>query len=420
MNKSKQVVRVDDNSTKKVKVSRVDTSNLFKIIGGVLGVIAFIAACVVIGYESFHVDPVMTVEGKKYYLSDPEVKFSVYMAEASLLNQGETYGVYYGMDAASFFEANKSSAKADALSSLEETFLMYNEAVKQGETLSDEDKTTTEEDYGKIFDKMSKKRVKRLDMTREEFIEQALKIKLAYQYMNKLVEDYGITKDNLTTPVDKANYDEREFEVIEVPLTTTNSDSETVDVSEKDKAAYLKQMKEYLKEAQKGTELSKILSSDEKTYTYEKKSLLTSDSSNAELMAKIKDMKNKTVYDGVIEADKAYYIVKMTNNKVTTQYDQAVENQISTEQQTKLEEDIASLKETYKLTEEKGWDAVELGTVAVYPTDSLDEFAEDEEESATATPKATATANASATPEASAKASATPEATAKATASPSN
>ncbi|MDO5521399.1 MAG: hypothetical protein Q4G58_12985 [bacterium] len=418
MNKSKQVVRVDGNGTKSGKVSKIDTASLLKIIGGALGVIAFIVACVVIGYESFHVDPVMTVEGKKYYLSDPEVKFSVYMAEASLLNQGQTYGPYYGMDAATFFESNKASAKADALSSLEETFLMYNEAVKQGETLSDEDKKTTEEDYGKIFDKMSKKRVKRLDMTREEFIDQALKIKLAYQYMDKLVEDYGITKDNLTTKVDQANYDEREFEVIEVPLTTTDKDNKTVDVSAKDKAAYLKQMQEYLKEAQKGTELSKILSTDEKTYTYEKKSLLTSDTTNKELIAKVKDMKNKAVYNGVIEADKAYYIVKMTNNKATTQYDQAVQEEISTEQQTKLEEDIAKLKETYKLTEEKGWDAVEFGTVAVYPTDSLDEFAE-EEESASATPAATATANPSATPEASAKATEKATATAKATASPS-
>lgn len=422
MKKSKQIVRVDENSTKTVKVSKYDTKSILAIAGIALGVIAFIAACIVIGYESFHVDPVMTVDGKKYTINDPEVKFGVYMSEASLQNTGLTYEAYGMGDAASYFESNKASAKASALSSIEECYLMYNEAVKNKESLSDEDKKTTEEEYGKIYDKMTKTRRKRLDMSKEEFVEQALHIKLAYQYMDKLTEGYGVTKDTLTNKVDKADYDERKFQAIQVSLKTTDSEGNSKSVNAKDKATYTKKMEEYLKAAQKGTDLSKIVSSkDSKTYVYEEKSLLTTDETYSKLMSKIKGMKNKEVYGSVIEADDSLWVVKMIDNKVTTQYDQAVDQAISSEQQTKLDADIAKLKESYKLVEGKGWDKIELGTFAVYPGDSLDEFAADEAETeATATPAATS--KATATPKASAKTSATPKATAtaKATAKASN
>lgn len=416
--KSKQIVRVDQQSTKSVKVSRYDTKSIMSVVGIALGVIAFIAACVVIGYESFHVDPVMKVDDKKYYLSDPEVKFNVYMAEASLLNTGATYGAYYGMDAATYFESYKESAKSNALSSIEETYLMYNEAVKNGETLSDEDKSEVEEQYGKIYDKMSKTRIKRLDMTREEFIEQALHVKLAYQYMETVTEGFNVTKDTLTEKVEKSDYDERSFQVIQASLKTTDDEGNSVDVSSKDKETYTKQMKEYLKKAQKGTALDKIVDSkDSKTYVYAEKSVLTSDTTLTELMAKIKNMKDKEVYGSVIEADGSLWIVKMIDNDSTTQYDAAVEDAISAEKETKLQDKISELKESYNLTVEKGWDKVEIGTVAVYSDDSLDEFQADEEETeATATPAATSKATAS--PKASAKTSATPKATAKATATP--
>ena len=396
MNKSKRVVRVEDTKRTKVKMSNVDSKRLFSIIGGIAAVIAILAICIVIGYDSFHKDPVMTVDGKEFYVTDPEVEFTVYMQEAQLEQIGEQYGSMFNVNAEEYFNAYASAMKPQVLESIKTNYVMYEEAVANGESLSEEDKKATEEEYKAIYEKMSDKRKSRLHMTSEQFVEQALKAELVSQYTEKLEEGYGVTKDTLETKIDKSKYDERSFEAISVPLVNTDSTGQTTPVSDKEKAKYKKQMESYLKQAKEGKDMSKILASDEKTYRYEKKSLLTTDTTYPELMSKIKDMKDKEVYGKVIEADKYYWVIKMTDNDVTTQYDNAVEQQITTEKATKLQNDINAAAKKHSFKEQKGWEKVELGKVAVYPGESVEEFNPDTEEEddtkATETPKATAKA----------------------------
>ena len=404
VNKSKKIVRVEEQNKKKVKVSNHDTKRMWEIIGAAAAIIFVIAICVVIGYDSFHKNPIVTVDGKEYKITSPEVRFNVYMGEASLASNAAMYS-QYGMSADEFYSNYSGYQKSSTLQAIEEGILMSLEAEKNGEKLSDEDKKSVTEEYGKIYDKMSKKRQKKLGLSKEEFVEQALKSKLVIQYEEKLRKGYNVTKETLATPVDKSKFDERAFDVIQVKTTTVDEDNKTKDVSKKDKDAYVAKMNEYLKDVKAGKDMSKLVSEkDSKTYVYTTKSLLTSDTTYANLIKKVKDMKNGEVFNEVIDADGYLWVVKMKDNKATTQYDEAVKNAITQEETAKFNKDIEAAKKTYSLKEGKGWADVDFGKVIVKQGDDMKEFQADP----------TPTPAASATPAATEKASATPAATEKA------
>lgn len=62
----------------------------------------------------------------------------------------------------------------------------------------------------------------------------------------------------------------------------------------------------------------------------------------------------------------AYYLIKMINNKATTEYDSQVSSAISQEETTQFEEYMEKLKEGYTVKEnKKEWEDVNFGYITM-------------------------------------------------------
>lgn len=404
MNKAKQIVRVEQKGPKKM-VDPEERKKKLTIIGISVAAILFICMCVVIFWEAFHKDPVVTVDGEKYYASDVEVMYNVYMAEAAAESVAKQWVSMYGLSGSDVYwnmGSVKNKAKEDALTNIINYELMYREAEKNGVSLTEEEKTETTDKYTKVFENMNSKRVNRTGFEKDSFVEYALKATLAEKYMDQLKEGYGITKDNLETPVNKEDYDERKVETIYVPISTSDSEDNAIPLSDEEKAEYKAKMEEYLKEAQDGKEFKDILPEGEEKFVYREELSFVTDTTQLpeELVAASKDLKDGEIYNGVIEATNYYFIVKMIDNDPDTAYQQAVETQVETERQAKLDDYINTLKDEYKVSQGKGWDEVNMGETAVLIGEDISELSASTSEEAEATASPSAEATVSPSPEA--------------------
>ena len=406
VNKSKQIVRVEQQGAKK-RVSTQDVKQRNTIIAIGVAAVLFVAMCVMVFYDHLYEHPVFRVGDEKYYLSDVEVMYNVYMQEASTEQDSKAALAYYGWtDSDYYWSMVKSSAKNTAVNNSVAYYVMYKEAVKNNISLTDDEKKEVTDEFTGIYDKMSETRQKRLGISKDEFVEYALKVKLATKYMESLKEGFAITQDKLDKEYKKEDYDERKVEVIYVPISKSDSQGSAVPLDDETKAKYMTQMEAYLKEAQDGKEMSKILAEDEETYGYRELSYLTTDTTlDKELIDGSKLLKDGEVASKVIESDNYYYVVKMVDDNPEDAYNTDVNDAIDKKETTLLNEEIEKVKEEYKVKiNSKGVEAIDFGNVAVVPGDDLSEFADStdddkEETSSSPTPAPTASPEATATPE---------------------
>ena len=90
----------------------------------------------------------------------------------------------------------------------------------------------------------------------------------------------------------------------------------------------------------------------------------------------------------------------MIDNDPDTAYQQAVETQVETERQAKLDDYINTLKDEYKVSQGKGWDEVNMGETAVLIGEDISELSASTSEEAEATASPSAEATVSPSPEA--------------------
>lgn len=403
VNKAKQIIRVENQHGPKKNYDPEARKNKLTLIGIGIAAVLFIAMCVVIFYEALHKDPVLVIGDEKYYATDVEVMYNVYMEEANVEQYAQLMNsLYNGVTGSSSIwntGSTKTLAKQEAMNKIINYELMYREATKNGVTLTEDEKKEATDKATTIIENMNSKRLKRTGFTKESFVEYALKAKLAEKYIAQVKEGYGITKDTLETPVKQEEYEERKIEVIYVATATSNSDDDAVPVSDEKKAEYKAQIEEYLKQAKDGKEFKDILAEDEETFKYSAEMSYVVDNTELpeELIAGTKDLKDGQITDKVIEAKNYYFIAKMIDDNPTDAYEKAIKDAIETEQTAKFEEEISKLKTEYKLSIGKGWDAVEMGSTAVLIGEDISELS-----AGTTSPSPSPEASTSPAPEATA------------------
>ncbi len=378
MNKSKSIINEKNEPQKKQKVKR-EGSMRNKIIAACIGAALVIGLFVVVYMDYLYVAPCVTVDGESYDINDIEVRYNVYNAEAQI-SMDAAYAYYLGSYSSPTeywdVEGVKDNAISIAKDATTRNLLMYKEAVKNGLSLTDEEKEKVTKEATTFYNAMSDVRKKRAKFDLDELIEYKLKVELANKYIDQVKAGYKVSNETLETPIKAEDYDEMKIKVIVAPKTDSTTDTnEEKKLDDATLAKYKAQMETYLKEAKAGKDLSELVAEDDSLiYTYTEYNLGRKETTYQALIDALEPLKDGELCDYIIEDEKAYYVAQLVNDKSTESFDSAVESAVSSKEEELFNADLNKLLEVYDVKIGSGWDKVKAGTVLVKAGEDVSEF----------------------------------------------
>lgn len=368
MNGAKKILKNQGNKTKtrsaRTEVTFLEKNRVLLIIG----VLVMAALVAVVCYINLRPREILIVEGKNkdgsttastIYLK--EAMYDIYTSEQQYNSMAGLYEQIYG---SSFWTAenvdNKGNngaqaVKKEIMQNMKQREILYMDAQKNGMSLSDEEKSKVEEDL-KTFRKGLSDKQKEMYGLDEDTVRTVLEKKaLADKYKNKIITDLAIDENAVKASVSKTDYRQYDLQYYTYAKVIEDNEGNSSKKNDKDLKEAKKNMEALQKKAAGAKDFTKGLitdtdnnNEDDKTgISYSTEELLGSDKEFAsdKVLKAIKKMKNGEV-SGVLEDDKAYYIVRMENNNNPKAYQdqctQAVENEKQTQFDTKYKNDIKS------------------------------------------------------------------------------
>lgn len=368
MNGAKKILKNQGNKTKtrsaRTEVTFLEKNRVLLIIG----VLVMAALVAVVCYINLRPREILIVEGKNkdgsttastIYLK--EAMYDIYTSEQQYNSMAGLYEQIYG---SSFWTAenvdNKGNngaqaVKKEIMQNMKQREILYMDAQKNGMSLSDEEKSKVEEDL-KTFRKGLSDKQKEMYGLDEDTVRTVLEKKaLADKYKNKIITDLAIDENAVKASVSKTDYRQYDLQYYTYAKVIEDDEGNSSKKNDKDLKEAKKNMEALQKKATGAKDFTKGLitdtdnnNEDDKTgISYSTEELLGSDKEFAsdKVLKAIKKMKNGEV-SGVLEDDKAYYIVRMENNNNPKAYQdqctQAVENEKQTQFDTKYKNDIKS------------------------------------------------------------------------------
>lgn len=366
MNGAKKILKNQGNKTKtrsaRTEVTFLEKNRVLLIIG----VLVMAALVAVVCYINLRPREILIVEGKNkdgsttastIYLK--EAMYDIYTSEQQYNSMAGLYEQIYG---SSFWTAenvdNKGNngaqaVKKEIMQNMKQREILYMDAQKNGMSLSDEEKSKVEEDL-KTFRKGLSDKQKEMYGLDEDTVRTVLEKKaLADKYKNKIITDLAIDENAVKASVSKTDYRQYDLQYYTYAKVIEDNEGNSSKKNDKDLKEAKKNMEALQKKAAGAKDFTKGLitdtdnnNEDDKTgISYSTEELLGSDKEFAsdKVLKAIKKMKNGEV-SGVLEDDKAYYIVRMENNNNPKAYQdqctQAVENEKQTQFDTKYKNDI--------------------------------------------------------------------------------
>lgn len=351
--------------------------NLKPVLLGGIGVVLTVIICVIIAVEQLYEPTLLTINGDKYQLSD--VNYYIFTQEY----QGYQYeNMYQSYMQSSYWdqvvdeetgETNLDQAKAQTLENIIQAEVLYKEAVKEGYTITDEDRTNAQTNLSQMKENLSSQMLRENGFS-DSYLKKVLqKVEVVSRFQQDKIDSFDIDDEAIKAGIDYEDYHQYEIGVFKAEKTKAaedsgeeNSESEAEPLSEEELKAVYDKLAALKDTVASSEELDKVLAEDEKTITYASQTIQADNTTYGKKnVKKIIKMNNGDVLD-IFETDDAYYLVKMINNKATESYDSAVDSAISTEENTKFEEYFEELKKEYTIKEnEEEWDALDFGYITM-------------------------------------------------------
>lgn len=373
----------------------------------IIGVLVMAALVAVVCYINLRPREILVVEGKNkdggtttstIYLK--EAMYDIYTSEQQYNSMAGLYEQIYG---SSFWTAENvdnqgnngaQAVKKEIMQNMKQREILYMDAQKNGMSLSDEEKSKVEEELKSFRKGLSEKQKKMYGLDEDTVRTVLEKRALADKYKNKIITDLAIDENAVKASVSKTDYRQYDLQYYTYPKVIEDDKGNSSKKNAKDLKEAKKSMEALQKKAVGAKDFTKGLitdadnnNEDDKTgIAYRTEELLGSNKEFAsdKVLKAIKKMKNGEV-SGVLEDDKAYYIVRMENNNNPKAYEdqctQAVENEKQTRFDKKYKDEI---KKDYTAKAQSYWNGrVNIGYLT-YDEDAGSET-EEQEDSASGT-----------------------------------
>lgn len=334
MNNSKKL------QTKKVKKNRlIEQKPITKISLPwiIVSAVLVVALVVAMLFDQLYTPALIKVDGKKYTIKD--LAFYFYSIESNY----ESYDSMFGGNGAywdqvydeSSGDTIRDAAKEEAVQSSIGMEILYNQAVSEGYTLTDEEKENISTEVDNLWEKQLTSSVKRKNgFTKAKLTDVLSKMTLAERYRNDRIEELDIDDEAIKAEINYEDYRQYNIQYLFISTKTKDADGKEVDMTEEEKKAALDKITAVLDQAKTTEDWSTLVPEDETELTYNDDYNFTKStgSFSDDLKTEIMAMDNGAVSDVLEDPDKGYYIVKMVNNNSSERYDTEVENAITKEE----------------------------------------------------------------------------------------
>lgn len=266
-------------------------------------------------------------------------------------------------------------AKKSIMDSIKQREILYMAALKEGLSLTDEEKKTVKKNIESTRKNMTdkQKEMKGLDVATLTTVLE--KEALGNKYKQQVIAGLNIDEAALKKTVSKKDYRQytlQYYTFAKTEATGTNTegkakDAKVVAQGKKDMAALLvkaTKAKDFTKDIIKDSDKD---NTDDKTgISYGTKDLIETDTDflNAKTLKKVKKMKNNTISE-VLETKDAYYIIKMVNNNDPAAYESQCNSVVEQEKESQFNTKYTNeIKAQYSAKAQSFWTGrVNIGSI---------------------------------------------------------
>lgn len=322
-----------NNSKKTIKGPKKVSKKQFTInpkIWVVLATVLGLSLVVGILFDQFYKRPLVTVDGEKYYLED--LTYQIYNTESTYDYINQMYGGnYWDMPYnASSNMTVRDYAKVEMLNNMIYEQILYNEAVDQGYSLTQEELDKVDDDVSFVLEGLSDKVVTKNGFT-DEYLTSIFSMNaLANRYKQDVVDGFDIDDEAIKAEISYDEYRQYDIEYLYISTTKTDPDDYSqTPLDESEKKVALDKITALRDEALTSQNWSEIIPEDEKDVQYRESNFLPKDTFFSEdLMNTMLDMDKGAITD-VIEEEAGYYVIRMIDNNSAETYDRMVEEAIT-------------------------------------------------------------------------------------------
>lgn len=348
MNKSKKTIK----GTQKPNKKQLTISPIVWIVAGTILGLALIIGIL---FDQLYKSPLVTIDDEKYYLEDLTYQF--YNTESTYDYINQMYGgSYWDMP---YSESSNMTvreyAKLETINNVVYEEVLYNEAVANGYTLTqeeldkiDENVNTTLNDTG-----ISEAVIEKNKFTPEYLKGVFTKNTLASRFKQDVIDSFDINDKEIEAGISYSDYRQYDIEYLYISTVKTNEEDYSQEpIDETEKKAALDKITALRAKALEAEDWATLIPEDEKDLQYRASDFLPTDTYFSEdLMNTLLAMENKDITE-VVEEEDGYYVIRMINNNSSETYDQTVADAIKEkEEEAFSEEYIDNIlpKHTFKL-----------------------------------------------------------------------
>ncbi len=338
MNKSKKPIK---GSKKADKKQFTISPKVWIVVGTILG----LALIVGILFDQLYKRPLVTIDDKNYYLEDLTYQF--YNTESTYNYINQLYGgSYWDMPYSEGSDMTvREYAKLEAINNVVYEEILYNEAIANGYTLTQEeiDKIDENIDSALIDGGLSDKFIEKNGFTAEYLKSVFTKNTLATRYKQDVVDSFDINDEEIEAGIPYDDYRQYDIESIFISTVKTNEEDYTkTPLNDADKKAALDKITALRDKALDTEDWSTLVPEDEKELQYRTSNFLAKDTSFSEvLMNKMLAMENGAITD-VAEEEDGYYVIRMINNNSTETFDRTVVDAIKAKEEEAFSEEYVN------------------------------------------------------------------------------
>ncbi|MCI8770591.1 MAG: hypothetical protein HFH73_05490 [Lachnospiraceae bacterium] len=408
MNSSKKILNQQKQDKDKKKSSSVSvpdkkagTGGLFAgrdvkpIILSVLCVVVVLVLCIGVGIQQFKPKVVVTIGDKKLTMND--MMFPIYEVERAYLPYNEVYESYYGTsvwDAAYQGTAVSASGVSNSVGLKQEVIdnevqyeILYEKAVKEKYTLSEDDKKEAEEQAEAALKGLSWGQKLQLNISKRKLVDRFEKRALANKYREDRQEELnkGVDEKEAVKDISEKEYRQYDVQYYYASLKKQDDDGNQVDRTDAEKKELREKFKNIEKDAKDGKDFKKLISDKETDIILDDDTNFTEQGGfpylSADNLKKVKKMKNGSISEAFLDDKTGYYVImKMINNNSDEAYKTACDNAIKTAQDEAYKNWYEKEQEAYKIEINSDiWSDVSIGTVTtdIVTLEDLQEMMED-------------------------------------------
>ncbi|QHQ63021.1 hypothetical protein Ana3638_21400 [Anaerocolumna sedimenticola] len=317
---------------------------------------------------------VVTVGDNNIYLN--EMMYYIFYVESTGAQYDAAYQQYTGQ---SYWDMEvtdgvtmREQAKDYVMDMAEMYQILYDKAVKDGLSLTNDEKTQAGTNADQILTSISKDQLKLTGFTKDTLTKVQEKVMLGGKYYQKIIDGADIDYEGIKSTIKKEDYRQYNTEYLFAPTTKLDDNLKSVELTAEEKEAAKSSITDALAKVKAGEEFSKIVEGNDKLST-STLNFTANDTTTAEQAYKDAAMKlDKDAYtQDFVETDTGYYIIKMVDNNSTEAYDKAVSDATSKAEQDAFNAEYEKIKKDYKITiNTKVWDPIVMGKTTLVPANT--------------------------------------------------